>query len=181
MTDRLSRAPVPVPAAAADALQIWQLRRQREDWLADRDIHQWLPGEIPRSTIEDQVDRGEWFVVREARVVAALRLLWEDPDFWGPDDGTAVYVHGLMVDLDHAGTGRGTRLLDWAADQARDRGRSRLRLDSAVTNPGLTRYYERLGFTHRGRRQIRDLFEVNLWERPVGEFRSITAPGRASR
>lgn len=155
----------PVPASSADVKPIWRLRRQREDWLASRGIDQWRPGEIPVSTIQDQVYQGEWYVVREERVVAALRVLWSDPDFWGPDDGKAVYVHGLMVDLDHAGNGMGTQLLDWAAGLARQQGRTHLRLDSALTNPGLTRYYERLGFTRKGQRQIGDLFEVLLWER----------------
>lgn len=113
------------------------------------------------------MDRGEWYVLREERVIAALRVLWTDPDFWGPDDGTAVYVHGLMVDLDKAGEGLGAELLDWAARLGGQHGKVRLRLDSALTNPGLTGYYERLGFIRKGQRQVGDLFEVILWERPV--------------
>lgn len=155
----------PVVASSADVTPIWRLRRQREDWLSARGIDQWRPGEIPVSTIQTQVDQSEWHVLREERVVAALRLLWTDPDFWGPDDGTAAYVHGLMVGLDRAGSGLGARLLDWAAGQARLHGRTRLRLDSALTNPGLARYYELLGFTRRGQRQVGDLFQVILWER----------------
>lgn len=158
----------PVPATASDATEIWQLRRQREDWLAAQGIDQWIPGEIPIATVKDQIDRGEWHLVREdGIVVAALRLLWEDPDFWGPDDGNAVYVHGLMVDLSHAGKGLGAELLNWAAHIGQQRGKSHLRLDSALTNPGLTRYYERLGFTRKGQRHVGNLFEVILWERHV--------------
>lgn len=157
----------PTPASDEDVLPIWQLRRQREDWLASRGIDQWRPGEIPVATIEDQVDRGEWYVLRDDDVIAALRLLWTDPEFWGDDDGTAIYVHGLMTDLDRAGEGLGPELLEWAAAKGRQRGKTSLRLDSAQTNPGLTRYYERLGFLRKGDRQVGDLFEVILWERPV--------------
>lgn len=106
-------------------------------------------------------------MVRDERVIAALRVLWEDLDFWGPDDGAAVYVHGLMVNLDRAGEGLGSELLDWAARLAKQHGRTHLRLDSALTNPGLTCYYERLGFERQGRRQIGDLFDVILWQRSV--------------
>nr|WP_274380720.1 GNAT family N-acetyltransferase [Nesterenkonia muleiensis] len=122
---------------------------------------------MPVSTIQEQVDRGEWHVLRDQHVVAALRVLWADPEFWGPDDGTAVYVHGLMVDVTRAGEGLGAELLDWAARLTKQRERAHLRLDSALTNPGLTRYYERLGFLRKGQRQVGDLFEVILWERPV--------------
>jgi ribosomal protein S18 acetylase RimI-like enzyme len=72
-----------------------------------------------------------------------------------------------MVDVDHAGAHLGSALLGWAADLAERRGRSYLRLDSALTNPALTRYYERLGFTRKGQKQIGNLFEVILWERAV--------------
>ncbi len=158
----------PVVASPSDANSIWQLRCQREEWLAARGIDQWRPGEVPVSTVQDQVQRREWHVVRQdGEVIAALRVLWADPDFWGPDDGAAVYVHGLMVDVDHAGAHLGSALLGWAADLAERRGRSYLRLDSALTNPALTRYYERLGFTRKGRKQIGDLFEVILRERAV--------------
>lgn len=157
----------PVPASAEDVKPIWRLRRQREDWLTYRGIDQWRPGEVPASTIQDQVHQGEWHVVREQQVIAALRILWADPTFWGPDDGKALYVHGLMVDLGHAGNGLGAQLLDWVADVARKQGRTHLRLDSALTNPGLTCYYESLRFTRKGQRQVGDLFEVILWERAV--------------
>lgn len=156
----------PLLACDADVRGIWRLRRQREDWLAARGIDQWRPGETPLLTIREQVDRDEWHVVRDGDVMAALRILWADPEFWGNDDGPAVYVHGLMVASDRAGEGLGAELLDWAGRFGRRHGRTRLRLDSALTNPALTRYYERLGFIRQGRRQVGDLFEVILWERP---------------
>lgn len=157
---------LPMPAESADAPSVWALRRQREDWLAAQGIDQWVPGEAPLRIIQEQVDQGDWHVVRRGhRVVAGLRLLWADPDFWGPDDGTAVYVHGLMVDLEQSGKGMGAELLNWAANLGKRHGRVWLRLDSAATNPGLTAYYENLGFMHQGQQQVGDLFEVNLWQR----------------
>lgn len=159
----------PLPATQEDVGGIWSLRRQREDWLASRGIDQWIPGEIPLPVVEEQVDHGEWHVLRDAdqNVIAGLRVLWDDPDFWGPDDGSSIYVHGLMVNLAQAGGGLGARLLEWAAQTGVRHGKSRLRLDSAATNPGLTTYYERLGFQRQGQRQVGGLFEVILWERSI--------------
>lgn len=157
----------PIPASDADVVPIWQLRRQREDWLASRGIDQWRPGEVPVATIQEQVDRAEWYVLRDESVIAGLRILWSDPDFWGPDDGSSIYVHGLMVDLRRAGEGLGSELLEWAARLGSQHGKARLRLDSALTNPDLTRYYERLGFIPKGQHEVDGLFEVILWEGPV--------------
>lgn len=157
----------PVPASDHDALPIWQLRRQREQWLSSRGIDQWPVGEVPIATIQEQVDRTEWHVLRDEGVIAGLRILWADPDFWGPDDGHSIYVHGLMVDLQRAGEGLGSEMLDWATDLGKRHGKTRLRLDSAITNPGLTHYYERLGFVRRGQHKVGNLFEVILWERAI--------------
>lgn len=158
----------PSLATSRHVAEIWSLRRQREDWLAAAGIDQWRPGEVPEDTVREQVDQGEWFVVERERVVAGLRLLWADPEFWGLDDGSAVYVHGLMVDLKHAGRGLGRDLLSWAAHAGRARGRTRLRLDSAATNPALSLYYETAGFTAVGQVRTSDeLFDAILWERPI--------------
>lgn len=160
----------PIPAELRDVEGIWSLRRQREDWMAEKGIEQWRPGEVSASVIERQVERGEWHVLRDEHrtVIAGLRILWSDPDFWGPDDGSSVYAHGLMVDLAHAGRGYGAELLDWAGRLAVLEGKSRLRLDSAASNRELLSYYESLGFRGCGRRQVGDLNEVVLWEKRIG-------------
>ncbi|WP_315094837.1 GNAT family N-acetyltransferase [uncultured Cellulomonas sp.] len=142
-------APVsPRPASAADVDAIHALRRSLEDWMAATGTVQWPRGSLPRERIAAQVAAGEWHVVADddLDVLATVRLLWSDPDFWGADRTPAVYVHGLMVDRRAAGRGLGSALLDWAAQRGRDAGVEVLRLDCRTTNPVLRRYYEAYGF-----------------------------------
>jgi hypothetical protein len=63
------------------------------------------------------------------------------------DDATAVRA---LVEWWHAGTGLGRRLLAWAGDGARARGRRSLRLDCVGSNTFLRRYYAEAGFEKRG-------------------------------
>lgn len=51
---------------------------------------------------------------------------------WGPQPPDAAYVHGLVIDRNHAGLGLGRALLDWAGQQARQAGRSQLRAWTAA-------------------------------------------------
>ncbi|MGH3408209.1 MAG: GNAT family N-acetyltransferase, partial [Streptosporangiaceae bacterium] len=96
---------------------------------------------------------GQWHVAGNAGLVcAALRLLWSDP-VWS-DDRPAAYVHGLVIDRAQAGRGLGAGLLDWAAARGRRAGVTVLRLDCVEGNPGLRRYYARLGFREVGRRDF---------------------------
>ncbi len=167
-------------AAPGDTRDLRRLRHRLEDWLVARGIVQWLPSDIDEAGIGREIDAGEWHVVRrDGAIVAALRLLYSDPGIWGPDegeDGDAVYVHGLMADRRFAGHRLGESLLDWAAGQGRDAGRSWLRLDCAADNPALREYYRTRGFSEvRTGHPYGDIFPVVLWQRPTaGEQGSPT-------
>lgn len=46
-----------------------------------------------------------------------------------------------------------------------------VRLDCAATNTRLCHYYSRQGFTMAGFKKLSgDLFDVNLWQRPVEQL-----------
>jgi GNAT superfamily N-acetyltransferase len=111
-------------------------------------VSQW-PERFPREFMIDLVDRGALYVAHGGSVLAAtLCLQWADPTFWPGADDDAVYVHRLAVKRSYAGSGE--RLLDWAAERAVETGRAFVRVDCITENAGLRRYYESLGFRHRG-------------------------------
>jgi ribosomal protein S18 acetylase RimI-like enzyme len=154
------------PAVAGDAEDLHLLREAAARWLVERGIRQWLPGEVDLWTIREQIQAGEWFLHRRAeRVVVALRFLWSDPEFWGEQPDDAAYVHGLMIERRHAGEGLGAAALRWAEERARHGDRTFLRLDHAADNPGLARYYRKLGFVDGGRREAEKWGPVLLVEK----------------
>ena len=139
----------------ADAEHLLALREAAAVWLAARGVRQWEPGEVGLDELCDQVQAGQWHVLRGGDgPAAALRLLWEDEQTWGLQPPVAAYVHGLMVAEKHRGSGVGCALLRWAADQAWAGGRSLLRLDCNQDNRVLRRYYTRQGFQVSGRRDF---------------------------
>jgi GNAT superfamily N-acetyltransferase len=144
-----------VDALLTDAEEILRMRRKAEDWLAARGIEQWRPGAVGPAAIADQLQRGEWHVVRRASgLCAGLRLLWSDPSLWQGDDRFAAYVHGMMIDRIHAGQGLGTGLLRWADEQALAASAPFVRLDCVESNERLRAYYEAQEFTVVGRRDF---------------------------
>jgi GNAT superfamily N-acetyltransferase len=118
-------------------------------WLASRGIDQW---QYPprRDRITQALQRGECFLaVRDGEAIATVQVdAFADPEFWDAADGpeAALYVHRMAVSRKAAGENVGAVLLDWAAERAADAGKSWLRLDAWKDNPGLHRYYERVGF-----------------------------------
>lgn len=144
--------PTPVQADRGHAEPIADLRDACALWQQSNGITQWEPGEVLPEHIREQIDQGQWWVVHDAGLVAAVRLLSDDPVIW-PDPGPARarYVHGLMATRDAAGRGWGRRLLAWVEETAALTGHQALRLDCVAANHKLRAYYERSGYQQRGR------------------------------
>jgi GNAT superfamily N-acetyltransferase len=75
-------------------------------------------------------------------------LSWEDPQLWGEAgcDGRAAYIHGVAVRRIAGGQGVGEHIIRWAEQETVAKGRLLLRLDCMRDNPGLRKYYEKIGF-----------------------------------
>ncbi|WP_063002634.1 GNAT family N-acetyltransferase [Nocardia mikamii] len=117
----------------------------------------------------EQVAAGEAYVARiedRPEIVAAFRLLWSDPAMW-QDETFAGYVHGLVVDRNHAGKGTGRALLGWAGQTAREAGAGLLRLDCVDTNTALCAYYRAGGFIEVRRRSLGGGRGVVLFQRSL--------------
>jgi ribosomal protein S18 acetylase RimI-like enzyme len=156
-------------ANRGDAEALYLLRRQLEDWLADKGVDLWPQGHVGHEVIAAQIRSGQWHLLRDpiAGLAAALRLLRSDPDFWDDDRVPAVYVHGLMVDRRVAGRGLGPALLGWAAARGLEEGARLFRLDCAESNRALRAFYRSQGFHEVGRREFRGLFSVTLFEKTL--------------
>jgi ribosomal protein S18 acetylase RimI-like enzyme len=160
----VTRAPEVVEAGARDVDEVVEILSEAARWLLARGIDQW-PDPFPRERIAGLAERGELYVARlDGETVATLALLWSDPTFWGEQPPDAGYVHSLAVRRSHAGSGLGTRLLDWAEDEVATAGRRFLRLDCKADNAGLRAYYERHGFELRGEVEVA-VFTASLYER----------------
>jgi GNAT superfamily N-acetyltransferase len=147
-------------ATVADVQSIMQLVQQRIDWMNEMGLHQWNEtdyfGRYPRSYWEDNIG---FFLVAEVggQVVAAMALYHEDirwtrdGELYGAPlgDSPAFYLHHLVTDPRCKGVGR--RLMEYTESYAMEHGVKILRLDSAIGNQTLERYYTSQGYMERGR------------------------------
>ena len=157
-------------ANTADLDVVLSILEDAARWLVFKGIEGWRPGSFSRRRIAARIERGEMYLAELAgRAVGTFALQWSDEETWGrvPDD--AGYVHGLAVCRDFAGKGLGRELLGWAENRAAASGKRYLRLDCVAENTALNEYYERAGFSHRGRVSVRGLV-VSLYEKEVHVF-----------
>ncbi len=138
-------------------------------WLESRGLQQW-PRPFPEEWLDEQLARGSAYLARDGGVPVATFTLWrEDEIFWGDEgrSGRAYYLHRLAVRRTHRGLGR--TLVGLAEQLTAEAGREFLRLDCVAANPGIRRYYEALGFEHRGDVDVPSRgWRASLYEKRIG-------------
>ena len=144
------------PLAHDELPAMHALIHQRIAWMDEVGIRQWnvtdYDGVYPPAYYEACWQRGELFALTEAATgaIVCVGCLKTADDRW-PDGhaASALYLHHLAASLAHKGAGRA--FLRAAEDHAARNGYAFLRLDSAVDNPALTRWYESQGYLPAGR------------------------------
>jgi ribosomal protein S18 acetylase RimI-like enzyme len=160
--------PLAIGAATDDDLPAMkEILEEARGWLAENGIVQWTTP-FGDEWLLSGIAGGEFCVARLAEApVAVVRLLWADALFWGGRErGDAAYLHTLAVRRAYAGQGFGKQVVDWAAAEARARGRRHLRLDCVAENRRLGDFYRELGFAACGTATVGSavmlLFEKDL-------------------
>ena len=108
-----------------------RLIRATADWLTKKGEPLWGPNETSLDELMRVTHAGELIVGRVAGELASCMYLHnEDRLFWPHvTPGEAFYIHRLAVARRFAGRGYAHAMLEWAAGEARAKGRPFLRLD----------------------------------------------------
>jgi GNAT superfamily N-acetyltransferase len=142
---------------AADAPRLLALFDDAIEWLVARgQTGQW--GAEPFSTDPRKVARvddwaaggGLWLACPDGDDPAGAIVLGDAHDYVPPADRPELYVQVLLTAAAWRGRGVGARLIEHAAELARDGGARRLRVDCWDGVPELPAQYERLGFKRTG-------------------------------
>lgn len=116
-------------------------------WLRSKGVVQW-PDRFEADDVLTSVMQGDtWLALLDGAPAGTITVNWADA-LWDSTNDDGGYVHRLAVLRSSPGLGR--QLLEWAAEEASQRGRRFLRLDCVATNRDLRAYYESAGFQHRG-------------------------------
>jgi ribosomal protein S18 acetylase RimI-like enzyme len=118
-------------------------------------IAQWDEVYPGRSVLEADIAHHQLHVAEYNHQVAGFITLNEEasPEYndvpW-QYPGKALIVHRFTVDPARQGQGLGTALMDYAEEQARERGYDTLRLDAFTKNPPAVALYEKRGYRKAG-------------------------------
>ena len=153
----------------ADLPRFYDLLRARIAWMDQVGIRQWNTTDYwtvyPESHYEALTQRGEFYVLRRPDgLLAAGAALYDSDPRWPDCTPPAFYVHHLVTDQAERGAGR--EMLRHCEDLGRRRGKVYLRLDCAIDNGPLNRYYEEQGYVYAGT-CVDGAYSGNLRQKPL--------------
>ena len=141
-------------AAPQEIPEVFALVMGRVAWMDRVGIRQWnttkYDQRYPLHYYEQRRQMGELFVLEDGetgRIVCVGALFHED-ERW-PEPESAYYLHHLASHVEAQGTG--SIFLEMAERYTAECGKQYLRLDSAVGNKTLEKYYTSRGYTEAGR------------------------------
>jgi GNAT superfamily N-acetyltransferase len=149
---------------AANANRALAILREAAAWAAQAGIGVWSQDELRESDFLAAAAAGELVLGFERGEAAATMMLQTvDPVYWPEaEPDSALYIHKVAVRRASAGRGWLPRLIEFAEQDARERGLPMLRLDT-IHRPKMQAMYERFGFvvlveeplSRYGRRMVR--------------------------
>ena len=129
--------------------QMFDIILKRMKWMDEKSIKQWnvtyYDEVYPISYYEEARQAGILYVLEKAETgeIVCGAVLKEDDERW-PDEKDAVYLHNFATKIGE--TGIGTYFLQCVEEYAIDKNKDAFRLDSAIDNEFLSKYYEEKGF-----------------------------------
>ena len=139
-------------ATSSQLDQIVEIIRQTSSWLKSKGISQWSDG-FPVSRLEAELSKGELFVVldQSRKIVGTLSLSRERGEHWQDSkDRPAIYLSRLAIRREYAGLNLGAKIISLVRRYAKQENVEVLRLSCDRTNPFLSNFYLRCGFTGVG-------------------------------
>ena len=139
-----------------DLPELMDIFSEARGTIAQLGIDQWQNGYPSQPVIEEDIARGQSYVVEQEGAVQGTFVLVEtEPTYdriyegnWTFDDYIA--IHRVAVKVACRGTGITEAIIRYATDQARTIGRRALRIDTHRGNIPMRRMLEKNGFEYRG-------------------------------
>ncbi|MNI44624.1 Acetyltransferase (GNAT) family protein [compost metagenome] len=161
-------------ALTDDQHLVHELIIQTARWLQSTGSTQWsglLHGH-DNHNLPGAISRGEVIAFRETDEVelAGSVILQQQPSEWDrklwnlaeADQGTAVYLHRLVINRRNSGKGLGRDMMSWIEKGIQFAGKDRIRLDCIANNEKLNSFYQQCGYTYKGETNGFSIYEKML-------------------
>ena len=101
-----------------------------------------------KALVQDIVDKNQYKVIIDSRIGIVFSVRYSDKVIWRHlDDGSAIYLHRIVVNPEFKGRKLFGRILEWVIDHSKQKGINHIRMDTWASNPTIIDYYKKFGFS----------------------------------
>ena len=150
-------------ATKEDILAIWKILQQAIERRKKDGSAQWQDGYPNLSTVEDDVARGQNYVLTQnGKIIVTTAVIFNNEPTYDVIDGAwlthgdFMVVHRVGVSDEVAGKGFVQRLFTVLEDFARENKVFSIKIDTNFDNIPMLKILEKLGYTYCGEIQVRD-------------------------
>ena len=162
MTNYESKLTVRV-ANESDLDEIMVIIEAAKEFIHSQGIHQWVNGYPSSDVILDDIKSGRSYVLVDEDNGAIMATsfisfdgestydkIYEGNWLTGDDSRDYIAIHRVAISVSSRGRGLSGKIIDFASDFARKKGRQSLRIDTHGDNKVMQKVLESLGFSQRG-------------------------------
>ncbi len=105
-----------------------------------------------RSLIETEIsEQRQWKLLENDMIACNWAITFHDKEIWGEKDrNDSIYIHRIATNPTMRGNRYVDKIVDWASDYAKQKGKSFVRLDTLGNNTKLIEHYTSAGFEFLG-------------------------------
>jgi ribosomal protein S18 acetylase RimI-like enzyme len=138
-----------------DLKAIMNLIRSCANHMEAKEIHQWDEIYPDESTIKNDIDKLQLYLLEDAEHVCGIIAMNEDqqPEYKNVSwkfPGKTLVVHRLAIEPSCQRKGYARMLMQFAHKLAKERHYENIRLDAFIHNPAAVALYEKLGYRKAG-------------------------------
>lgn len=143
-------------ASMDDIPTIMNITKACAKYMRDQGIYQWNEHYPSQNAFENDIDRGElWVMIFEDVLVSCIvisTLMDEEylPIQWLTESDNNYYIHRLAVHPDYQKKGYAQKMMNFAEDFAKEQNATSVRLDTFSQNSRNRRFYENRGYQRLG-------------------------------
>lgn len=131
----------------ADLPFIYTLFDQSIEYQEKKGFPVWR-GYDKNTLVNDAKNNNQYKVLLNNQIAMAFSVCYTDPIIWREmENGTSLYLHRIVVNPTFKGQKLFGELLRWAAEHARAKNLTTIRMDTWDNNPSLIEYYKTFGFS----------------------------------
>ncbi len=112
-----------------------------------------------KNLIEKEIDEHrQWKLIVDNTIACNWAITFDDKDIWEEKEkGDAIYIHRIATNPTMRGNRYVDKIVEWAKEYAREKGKRYVRLDTLGNNKGLIKHYTSAGFRFLGIFHLSDI------------------------